>query len=82
MEGSNGDIRPIPRNPLRFELLPLFAAHVEARGGTLQDVDAQGEFLTSLGQPLTRAVRTPRSRVDSGPKRCSQRLWSASDGSR
>ncbi len=56
MEGSNDDIRPIPRNPLRFELLPLFAAHVEARGGTLQDVDAQGEFLASLGQPLTRAV--------------------------
>src|SRR5260370_9222410 len=56
MEGSNDDIRPIPRNPLRFDLLPLFAAHVEARSGTLQDVDAQGEFLASLGQPLTRAV--------------------------
>ncbi len=56
MEGSNDDIRPIPRNPLRFDLLPLCAAHVEARGGTLQDVDAQGDFLASLGQPLTRAV--------------------------
>ena len=56
MEDSTGDIQPIPRDPLRFELLPLFAAHVEARGGTLQDVDAQGEFLASLGQPLTRAV--------------------------
>src|SRR5260370_300808 len=56
MEGSNDDIRPIPRNPLRFDLLPLFAAHVEARSGTLEDVDAQGEFLASLGQALTRAV--------------------------
>ena len=56
MEGSNGDIRPIPRNPLRFDLVQLFAAHLDAQGGTLQDVNAQGGFVASLGQPLTRAV--------------------------
>ena len=56
MEGSHGDIRPIRRDPLRFELLPLFAAHLDTRGGRLQDVDAQGEFLASLGQLLTNAV--------------------------
>jgi hypothetical protein len=56
MEPSNGDIRPIPRNPLRFDLLQLFAAHVDARGGTLQDASAQGEFVANLGQPLTQAV--------------------------
>jgi hypothetical protein len=56
MEGSNGDIRPIPRDPLRFDLVQLFAAHLDTRGGTLQDLNVQGEFLASLSQPLMRAV--------------------------
>ena len=42
MEGSSDEIRSVPRDPLRFELLPLFAAHIEARGATLQDVGACG----------------------------------------
>ena len=56
MEGSPGDIQPIPRDPLRFDLLQLFAAHVASQGGTLQDATARGEFVASLGQPLTCAV--------------------------
>lgn len=60
MEGSNGDIWPIPRTPLRFDLLQLFEAHLDARGGTLQDVNAQGEFVASLGQPLTHTVADSR----------------------
>ena len=81
MEGSNGDIRPIPRDPLRFDLLQLFSAHLADRSGTLQDASAQGEFFASLGQPLTARSRTQRSRAASGPKQCSRRWWSASDGS-
>lgn len=56
MELASGDIQPIPRDPLRFDLLQLFAAHLAAQGGTLQDPNAQGEFFASLGQPLTHAV--------------------------
>jgi hypothetical protein len=56
MERSKDDIHRIPRDPLRFDLLRLFAAHLAAQGGTLQDPIAHGEFVASLGQPLTRAV--------------------------
>jgi hypothetical protein len=56
MEGANDDIQPIPRDPLRFDLLQLFAAHLADQGGTLQDASAPGEFFASLGQPLTHAV--------------------------
>src|SRR4051794_39428005 len=56
MEDSTGDIQPIPRDPLRFDLLHLFAAHVADRSGTLQDASAHSEFVASLGQPLTDAV--------------------------
>jgi hypothetical protein len=56
MERSDGDIQRIPWDPLRFDLLQLFAAHLAAQGGTLQDPTAQGEFVASLHQPLTHAV--------------------------
>ncbi len=56
MDGSNGDIQPIPRDPLRFDLLQLFAGHLADQGGTLQDASAQGDFVASLGQPLTYAA--------------------------
>lgn len=59
MDGSNGDIQPIPRDPLRFDLLQLFSAHLADRSGTLQDASAQGEFFASLGKPLTDAVANP-----------------------
>lgn len=48
MGGSNGDIRPISRNLLRFDVLPLFVAHIEAHDSTLHDVQAQSEFLMSV----------------------------------
>ncbi len=56
MEPSKGDIQPIPRNPLRFDLLHLFEAHLRAQGGTLHDPEAPGEFFASLGEPLTTAI--------------------------
>jgi hypothetical protein len=56
MEASTGDIQPIPRDPLRFDLPQMFAAQVGARGGMLHDPNAQGEFVTRLGETLTRAV--------------------------
>jgi hypothetical protein len=59
MEDSDGDIQPIPRDPLRFDLLHMFSAHLADRSGTLQDTKAQGEFFASLGQPLTDAVANP-----------------------
>jgi hypothetical protein len=59
MEQSRDDIQPIPRDPLRFDLLHLFAAHLATQGGTLQDAKARSEFVASLGQPLTRAVEDP-----------------------
>jgi hypothetical protein len=59
MDGSTGDIYPIPRDPLRFDLVQLFSAHLADRSGTLQDASAQGEFFASLGQPLTDAVANP-----------------------
>jgi hypothetical protein len=59
MDGSTGDIQPIPRDPLRFDLLQLFSAHLADRSGTLQDASAQGDFVASLGQPLTDAVTNP-----------------------
>ena len=59
MEDSDSDIQPIPRDPLRFDLLHLFSAHLADRSGTLQDTKAQGEFFASLGQPLTNAVANP-----------------------
>jgi hypothetical protein len=56
MEGSPDDIQPLSRDPLRFDLLQLFEARLDAQGGTLQDPKAHEEFVASLGQPLTRAV--------------------------
>ena len=56
MDGSKDDSHPLPRNPLRFDLLRLFASHVESKGGALQDLTSQGEFVASLGVPLTDAV--------------------------
>jgi hypothetical protein len=50
---SEGELRPIPRNPLRFELLQMFAAHVKGERGALHDVDAPAKFITSLNEPLT-----------------------------
>jgi hypothetical protein len=52
MDSPGGDIRPIPRNPLRFELLHLFDAHVEAARGSLHDPEAPAKFIASLSQPL------------------------------
>jgi hypothetical protein len=56
MDGSTDKIQPIRRDPLRFDLLQMFAAHITAHGATLQDPAARGEFVASLGEPLTRAV--------------------------
>jgi hypothetical protein len=56
MEHSKDDIRRLPRNPLRFDLLHLFSAQVSNKGGTLQDLNMQGQFVASLGEPLTDAV--------------------------
>lgn len=50
MDGANDDIQPISRDPLRFDLLQLFAAHIADQGGMLQDVSTPGEFFASLGQ--------------------------------
>jgi hypothetical protein len=59
MERSNGDLHPIPRDPLRFDLLQLYASHLSAQGGTLQDPNASDEFVASLGAPLADAVADP-----------------------
>lgn len=59
MEASKDEIQPIPRDPLRFEMVRLFEAHLGARGGTLHDPNAPGEFVASIGKPLTRAIRDP-----------------------
>ncbi len=56
MEGSAGEIYPIPRNPIRFELLRMFEVHLDAAGGSLQDPGAPRDFIASLGQPLSAAL--------------------------
>jgi hypothetical protein len=51
MEHSKDDIQRLPRDPLRFELLQLFSGHVSNKGGNLQDLAAQAQFVPVWASP-------------------------------
>lgn len=52
----SGEIRRIPRDPLRYELVRLFDASQGVKRGVLQDRTAAEQFVQSLDQPLTAAL--------------------------
>jgi hypothetical protein len=59
MQRPEGNIHRIRRDPLRFELLRLFEAHLDPQSGSLQDPKAPSDFTANLGKPLTKALADP-----------------------
>lgn len=59
MEPTPAELKPIPRDPFRFDLLHLFEFRRMTVGGSLQDPHGPKDFIASLGKPLSKAVADP-----------------------